>query len=349
LSDKTENSRLLHTKLLEVLQLDIAEICETHLEGNQILAINGYQWFGNNRKTISNQAWRGSGGVGFIVSNKILDNFDCVILDNSCDDILWISLKCKYDLEFVVNMCVCYLQPEHSCRGNIAQEFYDTLLSQMYLYSNASQTAVCGDFNGRIGDKQDIEDIIDYIPARCCIDTVKNSFGDYFLEFLKDAHLCKLNGRINSEDDNYTFVSPTGKSVVDYIAVPYTDFKNCSNFEVKLISDIMTDYDIHPAAGATIPDHSVLICELTISNYLSARTEKTDYSQNHENETRRVYNVSSIPIDIFNNERCARAITTVTQTLENYQNRNDEIDVIYKEFVDLLHDEMDKHLTQVKT
>lgn len=82
-------------------------ISETHLKDNEAIELDGYKWIGCNRRILSNKAWRGSGGIGFLIKNCILDNFDVDILDNSRDDILWINLKCKHDQNFMLYLCVC--------------------------------------------------------------------------------------------------------------------------------------------------------------------------------------------------------------------------------------------------
>ncbi|CAG2186536.1 unnamed protein product [Mytilus edulis] len=162
-------------------------ISESHLRDKQTIDLNGYKWIGNNRKTISPNAWRGSGGVGFLIKNNVFNNFDVNILDRNRDDILWIYLQCKYDQDVKFYFCVCYLQPERSCRGNIAQEFYDSLLSQIYLYSTGVPIFLCGDFNGRSGLQQDFDDTLDMVLPRQPIDETKNAFGDYLPDFLRDA------------------------------------------------------------------------------------------------------------------------------------------------------------------
>ena len=82
---------------------------------------------------------------------------------------------------------------------------------------------IVGNFNGRIGYQQDFDDKIDFVPEKTSVESIKNSFGNYFLDFNKDAKLCVLNGRGDVQYDNFTYVSKSGRSVVDYIAVPYTD------------------------------------------------------------------------------------------------------------------------------
>ena len=41
------------------------EIIGTYLKNVDVLKMNGYKWFGNNRQDLHNNAKRGSGGVGF--------------------------------------------------------------------------------------------------------------------------------------------------------------------------------------------------------------------------------------------------------------------------------------------
>ena len=50
----------------------------------------------------------GSGGVGFLVKNNILNEFYETTLYDSNDDILWLQLEHIYD-GFKLVTCVCYL------------------------------------------------------------------------------------------------------------------------------------------------------------------------------------------------------------------------------------------------
>lgn len=94
-----------------------------------------------------------------------------------------------------------------------------------------------GDLNGRIGDKQDFNPLIDEgdIPKRCVIDNNVNRYGDYLLEFLSKT--CVLNRRYDQSKDNYTSVSPRCRSVVDYIIVPHSHYEPTYDFETMLVSD----------------------------------------------------------------------------------------------------------------
>ncbi len=46
---------------------------------------------------------------------------------------------------------------------------------------------------------------IDGISLRINRDTVKNSHGECFMDFLKDNKLCVLNGRVTPTLDDYTY------------------------------------------------------------------------------------------------------------------------------------------------
>lgn len=71
--------------------LDIMGLCETFLRSSDIINIEGYKWFGNNRTSISKRAVRGSGGVGPLVKDSMFDRFSADIVDKSHEDILWIA------------------------------------------------------------------------------------------------------------------------------------------------------------------------------------------------------------------------------------------------------------------
>ena len=103
----------------------------------------------------------------------------------------------------------------------------------MYLYSDSSKLFICGDFNSRIGDMQDYDGQIDTIPKHQSLDSAKNKFVEYLIDFLKDTKCCVLNGRGDSSKDNITFLSPIGRSVVDYAVTPHSELNSFSNFTVK--------------------------------------------------------------------------------------------------------------------
>ena len=56
-------------------------------------------------------------------------------------------------------------------------------------------------------------------------------YSDIFIDFLINVNCCIVNGR-NSIQDDFTFVSPRGSSMVDYCLVPYEHLRCISNFSV---------------------------------------------------------------------------------------------------------------------
>ena len=112
--------------LVTNLNLDILCLCETFLVGKQELQLSNYIWYGNNRKSISRRAVRGSGGVGILVHRSILQHFTVQVLDDSFEDILWVQLM-DNNGSCVTCICVCYLPPANSSRGDRSTEFFDCL------------------------------------------------------------------------------------------------------------------------------------------------------------------------------------------------------------------------------
>lgn len=297
--------------------------------------LSGYCWIGSSRRNISANALRGSGGIGFLMKEKLLENFHAHISENNCDDILWIQLTSKYDSEHILYFCVCYLQPERSSRGNLAQDFYDSLLSQMYLYSNGNPIFICGDFNGRVGSLKDFDDMVDCIPERKIVDEIKKYFGEHLINFLKDKKCCMLNGRGENVKNNFTYVSNLRKSVVDYMIVPYNELAQYRNIEIKLISDIILQNNIPLTPSISIPDHSVLMCSFQLSSYCKIIKQQSQDNARSDATKNRKYKVSYIPQDIFTSERRTRALEGVIDSLLRLKGANKEVNSIYETLIKL--------------
>ncbi len=120
----------------------------------------------------------------------------------------------------------CYLAPYNSIYGNISTEFVAHLITQLYLNSEVDSIYVCGDYNAKIGNLTDVmEDIDINWPPRISIDDVIHGHREAMIDFLKDSKMCILNGRLRPENDNFTYLSDKGRSVVDYIVTPHDCLK----------------------------------------------------------------------------------------------------------------------------
>ena len=316
-------SVLFRENVVTQLNYDIFAISESHLRPNDSITLNGYTWYGHNRTQLSINAVRGSGGVGFFIKDSVLSLFDVYELDKSYEGIFWIKLVAKQDESLQIYVCACYLTPESSCRGNVAQEFFDTLLTQVYLYSDGSPIVIAGDFNAQLGTSSDYNEILDQVPAPAVLDTDRNQQGENLRKYLKDSLQCVLNGRICPENDNFTCVSWRGRSVVDNVLVPYTCLPSVRDFSVKTVTNFIDEYSIHPPSR-NVPDHSVLLCTLELSYFIvDTLTSSTVPTEQSVNETqnidvpRRKYNVSSVPINILDSERCCSALVNVIELLQH--------------------------------
>ena len=141
------------------------------------------------------------------------------------------------------------------------------VLTTLYLCSYADLIILCGDFNSRIGKEKDYVNDMDIISERKFIDTSINSHGKLFLEFLKDSKLCVVNGRVNVNADNYTFLSTRGRSVVDYFCVPHECLPFVTDFQVLPMNDIVDEHNLYMLTSdlCRIPDHYILYGKFKLS------------------------------------------------------------------------------------
>ena len=170
--------------ILQAFDFDILGICETFLRNSKTLSLTGYQWFGNNRKTLHHNAKRGSGGVGIFVKNLILEEY-LVATDCSMEDVIWLKLKHRVS-DDKLNICICYIPPDRSSRKCDAEAFFTDLMTKVYEYQNEGDIIICGDFNARCGDESDYIEGVDNVPPREVIDHKLNSYGQLLIDFLVD-------------------------------------------------------------------------------------------------------------------------------------------------------------------
>ena len=95
---------------------------------------------------------------------------------------------------------------------------------------------------------------------RDVVDFTKNCYGDIFLEFLKDVKFAVTNGRITKEYYDFTYISPRGKSVIDYILTNVDDLDKCINCKVISITSVLQSDGLYDslALNCHALDHSVV-------------------------------------------------------------------------------------------
>ena len=257
------------------LNYDIFCLCETHLKDNQSIKVENYRAYVHNRSNVHTRAKKGSGGVAILVKNGIMDVYDVTVMDREVDGILGLLFSRKQGSgSFIIFSC--YLPPQESPWSD-ATIFYSHLMYKMQEFYFISDVFICGDLNFRVGTYKDFIESVDTIKPRVVIDHEKNTYGKLLLKFLKDTNLCMLNGRLTPTQDDYTFVSTRGLSVVDYVLVPHHSVNNCHYFS-DCMSDILTKLNLFDmlSESCKTPDHSVLSFAFTSGNFsqLNQQNEK---------------------------------------------------------------------------
>lgn len=337
----TVNNHDLRCAIVNAIDADIVSISETHLTDNNVINVNGYVWFGHNRKNIHVNANKGSGGVGILLKSWICDEYEVETVDKSREGILVLKLTNR-DSGFSVLTLAGYLPPENSVWGRDAQTFFAHALSQIYLHGDCDLVVLAADFNARIGSLSDLLAEIDQLPNRTVLDKSINQHGREFIDFLVDAKLCALNGRFK-DNDNFTFISPRGKSVVDYMCVPHDVFKQCDEFSVIPVQTIIDDYSLHEYLGerSRVPDHSVLLAKFSV------QSDGQDVGRPREgksNFTTPRYKLNKVPSDFMNSELARMAILEIINNIEQARESQGAIDTVYAELCDSIHDEMNRRI-----
>ncbi|VDH90239.1 Hypothetical predicted protein [Mytilus galloprovincialis] len=323
------------------LDVDILGIGETHLINSNSINIKGYKWYGHNRKNIHIRAKCGSGGVGFLIRQEIVDVFNIEIVNDVTDGILWVKLQDKLCLSNIFYVCAVYLPPENSTRAVNVHDFMETLMTHIYTIPNGHAFYICGDWNSRCSDFSDFIEGVDQLPERNIVDFQHNSYGSVFCDFLIDVNCCILNGR-NSLHNDYTFISTRGSSVVDYCVLPYEQLKSFSDFTVhrttELIKNIgMVDkFDLR----RIVPDHSVLTWSMSLNfNFVD------NISLNDHEPVRKVkYSADNIPQDWLCDPTIITSIDNIISYLEHSETTQFAIDDMYDSFVTVMKSEMSQKL-----
>lgn len=165
---------------------------------------------------------------------------------------------------------------------------------------------ICGDFNSRVGDASEYIAGVDDVILRDVIDHSSNVNGDLFIEFLVDCGMCMVNGRVGQND--FTHVSHRGKSVVDYVCIPYEQLPSVSDFHVHLMSDLMNALNCQ---GVTkVPDHSVLTWTV------NGCAKKHHAQEKVAEQTYIKYNTGNIPGSFLNDDSSLELVVAAINRIE---------------------------------
>lgn len=171
-----------------------------------------------------------SGGIVMLINKKLSEYIH--IIDTKFDNLLCCSLSktllnCDKDVLFIGLYnhpvgSVFYKDKDYDSTLELLEQF---IVSQMddldYVYY-----LIAGDFNARIGDWYFTDDVFspnvsndnyDNTYERNSQDKFVNGFGKKLIQFCSTFNIIPLNGlSLGDFDNNYTFVSERGSSVIDY-------------------------------------------------------------------------------------------------------------------------------------
>ena len=143
-----------------------------------------------------------------------------------------------------------------------------------------------------------------------------------------------LNGCIGLND--FTYISPQGKSVVDYMCVPYDQLNEILDFKVLKMTDIINQVNFNPKR---IPDHSILLCEIKVRKLCNKRNS---LQTTHESVTNtRKYRVNNIPDNFLVDNAIRDTINETIYRIENAIHVKNNVQSANDDFCILIQDEMD--------
>ena len=340
------NNSILRSSIIEHLNPDILCISETHLADNTLRQpeVPNFMFIGHCRKLRHVRSNRSYGGVGMLIKSYMYNCFDIAVILNDADGILSVLFTDKNtNLKFVV--FAVYLPPEDSPWGKNADDFYAYLLSQLYLLSHIDHVFICGDVNARVGNCADYIVDVDNVIQRKAIDLDKNKHGETLIEFLIESKMVILNGRVTPNLDNYTSVSSKGVAVVDYLLATQNSIDICSKCEVRLISDVIEQYDLSHLLGehCKMPDHSLVLGSFDLNPGSEFDSLTTSESLNVTIKPKR-YSFRSIPNNFMNTQLFKDSLSVISSEFENANDVQSQINSVYNKFTEAIIKEMDKYL-----
>ena len=308
----------------------------------------------HNRQLRNINSRRNFGGIAVLIKCKVLNDYCVDAIDKSIDGLFVFKIRDKVS-NYTIILIACYLPPERSPWGRDAGNFFSHILNLIYLHSSSCDAVyLCGDLNSRLGDKQDYIKGIDNITDRQILDKSYNKHGEAFYEFLTDSKMCVINGRISPHNNDFTFVSTRGKSVVDYFTVPMDNLHTCLDFTVtrplQLISQTAGTDSVHGELLSI--DHSLLTLVVVVHSQ-SQTLLNSAHNDNISVSSNPVYDQSHVPQSYFTRYKNDQIITDpfgssvgsakllkLISDIENFRGTQMDIDNIYLNLCNLYHNEM---------
>ena len=149
---RTVQERDTWAQVISYYRPDVLALAETWLKGDKVINVQGHKCFGQNRKQLNKKARRGSGGVGVLIRDDILNEYTVEVIDSEVEDVMSVKMCSTQDEGEELLLAVCYIRPESSSSGRSAEEKLQLLSEQVEKFGPMGPVIICGEFNARCGD-----------------------------------------------------------------------------------------------------------------------------------------------------------------------------------------------------
>ena len=118
----------MRAKVVDLYRADVIAVVETWMRGEEVIEVDGYRWVGRNRKGLHRKAVRGSGSVGLLIKEEVLERYTIEILECDVEDVLWVRIRqVEMEEEEALVVAVCNIPPESPSRGVSAEDTLQSL------------------------------------------------------------------------------------------------------------------------------------------------------------------------------------------------------------------------------
>lgn len=308
---------------------DIIILSETHEYKNIKVNYNipGFEYFPFARSFVHKKAPWPSGGIGIFVRMDLLNGIEKPYSHD--ESIVWLRLKSSFfGWNEDVLIASVYFSPANSTyvnNANICTDYFNILNDEICKHKGKGKIYICGDFNARIGQKQDyclaipgndghlshltennIPEIDHSIVSfRKSKDFGENEYCQDLLDFCRGSGFIIMNGRLYKDKNigKFTYYHANGGcSTIDYLLSQARDMDEICDFEIL-------DKNV-------VSDHCPVTFKLSVNRYFNNLLQ-----DKNEKQMFKVYK--------FDQSKC-----------QNYINKleSDECNVIYNEMLQQVAD-----------
>ena len=325
--------------VLKCMNVDIVVLCETHCINEQTINIDNYTVYQHDRNP-KDGGRLDSGGVAIALKNKLFFSHKILGIYKTYDGIIGIKMK-NIHTDYTIGIMGNYLSPDNYHYGRDAESYFNNCCVVWETLSDCDLCLGTGDYNARTKQLPDFLPDIDgnIVTPRINPDDFQNSHGESFITFLKENRSVIINGRVTPQFNNFTFVSPRGTSVPDYMICPIENLSKCSEFKVFLMTDIVNTFGLQPPK--TLPDHSFLRATFNTTQF--SANNPPNFSSKYCQTQAKVKpkkNLKKMDNTFFMSELVYNQVQFTIQRLETNISNQSELDTLWSEVKNIFLAEM---------